>query len=568
MNAPVDPSSSFAPLGSPQVDAPALSGRTQLTEQLLGELIAQQHDLTAVETFSRWHDADLSANHPYQALLPATPPGPGQQYAFEVDLDTCSGCKACVVACHTLNGLGETETWRKVGVLTTKSAKLPVLQHVTTACHHCVDPGCLKGCPVLAYEKDPLTGIVRHLDDQCFGCKYCTMMCPYEVPQYNQSLGIVRKCDMCSQRLGQGEAPACVQACPNQAIKISLVNRADFQRTAQAHDARLVPTAPPSHQTLPTTRFVSRALAQSPAIAFVSRESDADCVEHGHEPLVAMLVLTQASVGAWLVLTALMFLGVLSARAMEGALWLASILGFVGVQLALLHLGRPWLAFRSFLGWRTSWISREAIAFGLYLPSACAALLAARYAPQGLAPASAATSLVGAIAVACSAMIYVATQRELWSFGRTFSEFAATAVGLGTAIASWAMPSTAQPPMLIAAGLVCGAAFIPKWLDWRRTQEAQPLAGSLSVRSGRLLNEPLAYPWRGAWCSLALSLSLSVLALLYGWRADSQSASRMTGFAYAFVCVTSTSLLFVSQAIVRWLGFASVVFPRMPGAST
>ena len=43
--------------------------------------------------------------------------------------------------------------------------------------------GCLNGCPVLAYEKDPVTGIVRHLDDQCIGCQYCMLKCPYDVPQ-------------------------------------------------------------------------------------------------------------------------------------------------------------------------------------------------------------------------------------------------------------------------------------------------------------------------------------------------------------------------------------------------
>ena len=38
-------------------------------------------------------------------------------------------------------------------------------------------------CPVNAYEKDPTTGIVKHLDDQCFGCQYCPMACPYDVPK-------------------------------------------------------------------------------------------------------------------------------------------------------------------------------------------------------------------------------------------------------------------------------------------------------------------------------------------------------------------------------------------------
>src|SRR5688500_17083763 len=111
MNAPVDTPKSLATIGSHQLDQPSLTSRSLLTEQLLGQLIAQQHDLTAVESFSSWHDAEHAHDQAYQALLPATAPGPGQQYAFEVNLDTCSGCKACVVACHTLNGLGETETW-------------------------------------------------------------------------------------------------------------------------------------------------------------------------------------------------------------------------------------------------------------------------------------------------------------------------------------------------------------------------------------------------------------------------------------------------------------------------
>src|SRR5688572_17984666 len=94
---------------------------------LVTQLLNEQQSFTAVERFSDWHvggngrnghescATDLAAR--YRSLLPATPPAPGQQYAFEVDLDRCSGCKACVVACHTLNGLDENETWRDVGLL-------------------------------------------------------------------------------------------------------------------------------------------------------------------------------------------------------------------------------------------------------------------------------------------------------------------------------------------------------------------------------------------------------------------------------------------------------------------
>jgi formate dehydrogenase iron-sulfur subunit len=112
-----------------------------------------------------------------------------QQYAFEVDLDACYGCKAFVVACHSLNGLQTDETWRSVDLLLGGNDQLPILQHVTSACRHCVEPACLDGCPVEAYDKDPITGIVGHLDDQNFGCQYCIVKCPYGVPKYNRLQG-------------------------------------------------------------------------------------------------------------------------------------------------------------------------------------------------------------------------------------------------------------------------------------------------------------------------------------------------------------------------------------------
>jgi len=195
-------------------------------DRLIGAYLSEQGDLSAVEQFAQFHaeTAEPLQERYYSALLPAAQPGPGQQLAFEVDLERCSGCKACVAACHSLNGLDEGETWRDVGLLLGGTGALPVLQHVTSACHHCLEPACLKACPVDAYEKDPITGIVKHLDDQCFGCQYCTLACPYDVPKYQPDKGIVRKCDMCSDRLRAGEAPACVQACPHEAIRIKVVD--------------------------------------------------------------------------------------------------------------------------------------------------------------------------------------------------------------------------------------------------------------------------------------------------------------------------------------------------------
>src|SRR5215475_4121358 len=211
---------------------------------LIDDLLGEQQLLTPVARFSLKREL---GNLPTQAkyyrdLIPFTLPAAGQQYAFAVDLDACTGCKACVTACHSLNGLDEGETWRDVGVLFGGTAAEPVQQTVTTACHHCLDPACMNGCPVSAYDKDPITGIVKHLDDQCIGCQYCMFTCPYEVPQYNARRGIVRKCDMCSGRLMGGEAPACVQACPSEAIAITVIETRQAMEDAQG-DAFL-PGAP------------------------------------------------------------------------------------------------------------------------------------------------------------------------------------------------------------------------------------------------------------------------------------------------------------------------------------
>ena len=117
---------------------------------LLERLLADQQELTAVEQFSQAHNEQSAPAQSkyYSSLIPALPPGPGQQYAFDVDLDACSGCKACVTACHSLNGLDETETWRDVGLLVGGTSANPVMQHVTTACHHCIEPACMTACPV------------------------------------------------------------------------------------------------------------------------------------------------------------------------------------------------------------------------------------------------------------------------------------------------------------------------------------------------------------------------------------------------------------------------------------
>ena len=406
----------------------------------LSELLDEQQTLTAVERFAQLHernDAPTGAKY-YRDLIPAGPPGEGQQYAFEVDLDTCSGCKACVAACHNMNGLEDDELWRNVGLLVGGTSELPIMQHVTTACHHCIEPACLEGCPVKAYEKDPVTGIVRHLDDQCIGCQYCMLKCPYDVPVYSKSKGIVRKCDMCHQRLAASEAPACVQSCPNGAIRIRNVSKDTVREESEVHP--FLPGAPEPGYTLPTTAYkTERAIPRNtlPADYFSVQQA------HGHLPLVVMLVLTQMSVGAFVVEHAMVsyfsiFREDIAAAVRPWHLCAALLLGALGLSASIFHLGRPLYAYRALLGLRTSWLSREILAFGVFAAASTVYVAAACLDWFGHSiPASwqnalgSTAALVGLLAILCSVMVYVDTRRPLWTLGSTTAKFLLTALMLG-----------------------------------------------------------------------------------------------------------------------------------------
>jgi formate dehydrogenase iron-sulfur subunit len=428
-----------------------LSSIDPILETPFDTYIAKQTELTAVERFSRAHSEDLEhhqAKH-YRDLIPLSSPEPGHQYAFAVDLDACTGCKACVSACHSMNGLDSDELWRTVIVLRSRPSGPAYQQSVTSSCHHCVDPACLKGCPVNAYEKDPITGIVSHLDDQCIGCSYCTLSCPYEVPAFNEQRGIVRKCDMCRGRLAAGEAPACVQGCPNEAISITIVNISSILSATSQPNATVVAGAPPSKITAPTTQYVSLhdAVSKSPAV----NEQPAAA----HTPLAVMLVLTQMAVGTFVVEQIVRGVSGSSAaglpRSLDAAL--AVIVAIVAMGASVFHLGRPRYFYRSVIGLRHSWLSREVVAVGAFttLATAYGTLSQLRStvdswtvdlisvpAETTITIAGLGAAACGVAAVFCSAKIYSVTRRPSWRIDRIGPKFAATAVILGIGALVWA----------------------------------------------------------------------------------------------------------------------------------
>ena len=558
-----------------------------LSPSLADQLVAQERDLAAAPQFARWHEghaAPALASH-YRTLIPLTRPRPGEQYGFEVDLDRCSGCKACVSACHSLNGLDDGEAWRDIGLLVSTDWRHPFQQTVTTACHHCVDPACLNGCPVLAYDKDPVTGIVRHLDDQCIGCQYCILKCPYDVPKYSPARGIVRKCDLCRGRLAANEAPACVQACPNEAIRITVVNTTALAASLRAKPrlARgLLPGAPASAYTLPTTRF--RSLKPLPR-ALQPADHEQLRPQPPHTALVLLLILSQLAVGLSGGAAAVGWQPP-SPTATWVSRWLAVAAvgsGLLGLGASLLHLGQPWGAWRAFLGLRRSWLSREIVALGLFLglsgghaaalwrangPRLTVACLRATH--RQTAGWGTGAFLAGALFLFCSAMVYHDTGREFWRRGWTLPKFLASSVLLGlagTLAALAAAPAPAPARWFTgAAGLLMLVAFFKLGLEQRVLRHLPDDDFRPLHKTALLLTGALGVQLRIRLTCLLLGAvvlpGLLILRLAGHPPAPGLGASRpdvgwLTGLAFAGALAGET--------LERRLFFLAVQPSRMPG---
>lgn len=189
---------------------------------------------------------------------------PRHKWGMVIDLDRCTGCQACAVACRAENnipmaGPTNTEKGRAIfwmNLLTTAEGRYPVLRHqfFPTPCNHCEDPPCIKVCPVGATTQSE-EGIVQQVPERCIGCRLCEVSCPYTRRYFNWSepawkgewreqlnpdvavrpAGVIEKCLFCHHRIRaakekvrlEGRAltdadvrmlPACAASCPAEAI--------------------------------------------------------------------------------------------------------------------------------------------------------------------------------------------------------------------------------------------------------------------------------------------------------------------------------------------------------------
>lgn len=147
-----------------------------------------------------------------------------------VDTVRCVGCRSCEQACAETNTLpvpdiGDASVLEKVRP--TSETQLTVVNRYKTAkdeifvkkqCMHCNQPGCVAACLVKSMKKRD-NGAVTW-ESNCMGCRFCMVSCPFDAPkfEYGSAVPKILKCTLCWDRLEKGGKPACVEACPAEAL--------------------------------------------------------------------------------------------------------------------------------------------------------------------------------------------------------------------------------------------------------------------------------------------------------------------------------------------------------------
>ncbi|MCJ7702103.1 MAG: dimethylsulfoxide reductase subunit B [Anaerolineales bacterium] len=178
-----------------------------------------------------------------------------KRYGFYIDTRSCTGCKACQIACKDKNNLPVGVLWRRV-VEVQGGEWLPrgeawltnvFAYFISAACMHCELPICAEVCPTQAItQRDD--GIVTIDSERCMGCRYCEMACPYKAPQFDPAQGLMTKCDFCSDLIDEGKSPACVTACQMRVLHFGDIDelRVEHGRVADVYplpDPRLTKPA-------------------------------------------------------------------------------------------------------------------------------------------------------------------------------------------------------------------------------------------------------------------------------------------------------------------------------------
>ncbi|MBI4990023.1 MAG: dimethyl sulfoxide reductase anchor subunit [Rhodocyclales bacterium] len=378
-----------------------------------------------------------------------------KQHGFFFNADNCIACHACEAACSEKNDVPAHLAFRSVGFV--EGGTYPNMQriNISMACNHCDDPVCLKGCPTRAYTKFAEYGAVLQDPDICFGCGYCTWVCPYNAPQLDPVKGEVSKCNMCVDRLEVGLKPACAAACLGKALDFGVIENIPEGRSQAKVE---IPGFPRSDITHPNIRFQQTRVSQREMLRVDSaplkyRRDDAAGAykpmldpKHGfgrqwnlkkllgsHENAhIAFTLSVQAVMGAFAMLLAL---GLKPLDTVASLLAMVALMGF-GLFRLNMHLGKPLRFYRGFNNWRLSPVSREiagvSLCFGGLAGYAFFSLFPGFPLAALLKPASAAAGLVGiALGGYYMVRLYRIKARPFWDHWQTGASFAGTGLGLG-----------------------------------------------------------------------------------------------------------------------------------------
>jgi DMSO reductase iron-sulfur subunit len=346
----------------------------------------------SIETVPEGHELrDQSLNINGDASIGKNP-NRYKQHGFYFTADNCIACHACEAACSEKNDLPAHLAYRAVGYVEGGSYPEYTRMNISMACNHCDDPVCLKGCPTRAYTKYAEYGAVLQDSDICFGCGYCTWVCPYNAPQLDTLAGHVSKCNMCVDRLEAGLKPACAAACLAGALDFGVI-----ETTPENRDSldKVIPGFPDTNITHPNIRF-----QQNKALPAVMTRTDSMPVKYARtatgnyrpevstdnsaslwslkklstreNPLVVFTLVSQAVIGAFITLFIGPMLGIDTLTpAAHPIAWPLMLFGLISVQtlalvLSTLHLGRPHRFYRAFNNLRHSPVSREVAGIAVF----------------------------------------------------------------------------------------------------------------------------------------------------------------------------------------------------------